>query len=514
MRHLIYIFLVCFAVYGITNYGGIRAPDSEVVFRVAETIIDSMSFSPRELEAWPGFGVSPGKGGKSYSVYPPMESVVLVPAVIAARWINQSGWHDSIRPPVSHFYGRSLYSVFFREPLSYPEAHALRYLVSLADVGISAITVTVLYGILFLLSGSRPASTVLSLFYAFGTIAWPYAGSFFSEPLAVLFVLLSFYGLMKKDLVFQVKDRSGRLSFFLSGILLGLAAATHYTAMLFAPFWFIYVYRIQAGLRRSGSPGSFPMISWLTGFGVILFLLGYFNFIRFGDFFQSGRELSAFNRAEFVPLFSRSFWRNLFGLTAGSGKGLLFYVPAALIAVFAWRTFHVRHRFLFYLLIIMIATRVVFAAHYKDWHGGYSLGPRYLYMLIPFMILPAVLWFKGILEYRQWKSILAAGAVMYACVIQQLYFALGEVFSYYHGLNFHYQSKGVDIFANDRIYLSWNLSPLTNLHDNFRGPWLLQSVDVSNLSLWVISSAIVLIIFVSTALWTRNKRHSPLNIKR
>ena len=47
---LILVF-VCLLVYGATNYGGIRSPDAEVVFRTAESLESRRSFAvPRPLE--------------------------------------------------------------------------------------------------------------------------------------------------------------------------------------------------------------------------------------------------------------------------------------------------------------------------------------------------------------------------------------------------------------------------------------------------------------------------------
>ena len=45
------LFFVCLLVYGATNYGGIRSPDAEVVFRTAESLESRRSFAvPRPLE--------------------------------------------------------------------------------------------------------------------------------------------------------------------------------------------------------------------------------------------------------------------------------------------------------------------------------------------------------------------------------------------------------------------------------------------------------------------------------
>jgi hypothetical protein len=160
---------------------------------------------------------------------------------------------------------------------------------------------------------------------------------------------------------------------------------------------------------------------------------------------------------------------------------------------------------------MIIVTRVLFIALYKDWHGGFCLGPRYLFMVVPFMMIPAVLWIKEIIEKRIWKSWIAASIVLYGCVVQQLYFVIGEIFSYYHLLRFQNLSKGIDVFTNDRIYMSWNLSPLVHLHQHKRGPWLLQSFEISNMALWIWGCVAVLIVFIIIIVMIKKSEKSAYN---
>ena len=44
-NHVLLVLCVSATVFGLTNYGGIRAPDSEVVFRVAESLATDGSFA-------------------------------------------------------------------------------------------------------------------------------------------------------------------------------------------------------------------------------------------------------------------------------------------------------------------------------------------------------------------------------------------------------------------------------------------------------------------------------------
>lgn len=533
MKQVLAVFLICLGAYSLTNYGGVRSPDSEVVFRVAESLADGRGFAPKDLESWPGFGVSRGTGGNLYSVYPPMESLVFAPAVKLGRWINQSHWYEGRRIPLSHYVGSGLNNVIFGIPEQDLRPHALRYAVSWLDVLVSALVAAAFYGVLLLLTGSGSASLVVALFYALGTLAWPYAGSFFSEPLALLFVLISFYGMLvlkpagSPDPSPAKAQRPGTRWAVASGVALGLAAATHPTAILFAPFFAGYLawpgwmgrpgspdqMRSPGSPGEPGSPGSTgstgstgrsrggaalagcawcPVIRWLLGLGVVLLALGVFNHARFGSFLESGRGLSAANKAEFVSPLSAIYWHNLYSVLLAPGKGLLLFCPAVVLGLVAWRRFHRAAPALSVTLASAIVVRLLFNASYRDWHAGFSLGPRYMLLVIPLLLVPVAFWLRDAIGRRAWKAAAGAVAVMCLCVVQQLYFALGEIFSYYHLQSFSNIRRGIETVQSQRIYQEWSLSPLIHLHEFRRGPFLLQSLGISNLALWLTAGAILI----------------------
>jgi len=107
----------------------------------------------------------------------------------------------------------------------------------------------------------------------------------------------------------------------------------------------------------------------------MLALLGWFNWSRFGDVLQTGRNLSLYNKALFFPPWQGQYWTNLYRLVLGSGKGMLWVVPAAAWGACCWRFFHRRHPALSVALGAAVAARILFIASYGDWHGGLCLAP-------------------------------------------------------------------------------------------------------------------------------------------
>ncbi|MCB0834923.1 MAG: hypothetical protein KDC45_15745 [Bacteroidetes bacterium] len=473
--------VLCFAFYGLTSYGGIRAPDAEVVFRVAQNLANGNGFGvSSDMESWPGFGVATGKDSVLYAVYPPGESVALVPFIFAARWINSSRWYDGFSLPLSHYVDAGLVKILNHTEDPNPEPHALRFICSLFNILITTLVVLTYYGLAFKMTQSVDATFITSLLFAFGTVFWNYANTLFSEPLAVLLVLVSFKGLVMADAAVGGKFNSQKSwVWILSGLSLGLAVNTHTLTILCAPFFLWYIVRMAGGDRKA------PLL-WSAGLLIGLAILGSFNWIRFGDAFETGRSLSLHNRVEWVTFGSVIFWRNFYGLFLGAGKGLVWFCPAAVLGLLLWRNLHRIQRTLALPLSLMTGTVIGVISAYNDWHAGFCLGPRYTMMIIPFLLLPVAFWWKNISTRTRWIAL----PVVIVCCVHQLYFNLGEIFSFDHIVKWTYLSKGIDVFINNRFYLEWRFSPLTSLLEFERGPFLLSFVPLTNKVLWLILSAV------------------------
>lgn len=188
------LFVACVLVYGVTNYGGTRSPDSEVVYLTAQTIARLEGVDAQTgLPLWPGFGVAPGRDGKMYSVFGPVQSLVAAPLVYVASRIDRAGWYRSapFPIPISHYQGHSLAGLLHSgvQPGDL-EPHAERFLVSFLNTFVTSVSVVAFAVLLFRLGVTLAGAVLTALLYAFGSLAWPYAETFFSEPLATCWALL------------------------------------------------------------------------------------------------------------------------------------------------------------------------------------------------------------------------------------------------------------------------------------------------------------------------------------
>jgi hypothetical protein len=492
------LFLCSAAMYGFTTYGGVRSSDSEVVYRVAESLARRGNFSVQsELEEWKAFGVAYGSGGKLYAIFGPLESILLAPLVKAADLVNETGWYERVVPllPLSQFTEKGFYDLLRNRTTTKPRPHALRLLTSIFNVIVTALGVFVFWLILLRLTRSAPASFLVSLLYGLGTMAWPYSGTYFSEPLATLLSLVSFYYLVRsQDEPLVVEGLKSYRTVFLSGIWLGLAITAHITASLFAPFFALFFFwQAERGesnfWRRLERASVFSL-----GVFIFLFLLGIYNYARFYSFFETGRTVSATSAELFGYGSFISPLRGLFGLFFGAGKGLIFYSPAIILGALAWRGFRGEHRKVFWIVLAAVAFRILFIASRSDWHGGFCIGPRYMLMVIPFFLIPLALWLRNHEHGRFLRSFGLVAFAAFICSVEQLYFCLGELFSYLQVLKTVERARGIEVFEGDLLYLDWSYSPIINLKAARIAPFLFRHIGLTIEEL-LFRGALVLLVF-------------------
>ncbi|MCX6133921.1 MAG: DUF2723 domain-containing protein [Ignavibacteriales bacterium] len=498
-RYGVILFCLCAFFFGLIPYGGVRSSDSEVVFRVGESLaLRGVFYVEHDLEDWHSFGVATGKSNRLYAIFGPLESILLAPIIKVGDLVNETGWYKPLSPilPLSHFTEGGFFDYLEGRHTQTPRPHALRTFTSFFNVFMTSFCVFVFWQILLLLTKSIPASFLVSIIYAFGTHAWPYAGTFFSEPLATLLVLLSFFYLLKAGEP-EASGEGNRTNrpVFLSGIWMGLAITAHITAALYAPFFALYFFWRDIENRPSLLGRLERGAVFAVGVFILLFLLGWYNYFRFGSFFETGRTASAisgeiFGYGTFVYPF-----RGLYGLIFGAGKGVLFFMPALVLGAFLSKSFLRENRQLFWTVTLAVAFRVLFIASRSDWHGGFCTGPRYLVMAIPFLLIPIAFWLKSHESTRFARAFGFMTVFGLLFSIEQFYFCLAEAFSFLQIWKFNEQLAGFSVFENDIIYLDWKYSPLLSPSSMKISPFLLRWTQLPMGELMALGSVVLLILF-------------------
>lgn len=448
------------------SHGAFRSPDSEVVYLTAESLAHRGTFALEHGCTLEGFGYGISKDGTKYAWFGPAQAVAWVPFVWLADAVGSFtdlaalGQHA----PPSHHFANGFQQVWSEITKTEPAGEARRWIASALNALLHAATVSAFYLLILRLTRCSRAALLTAVLFGWCSLALPYSGDTFSETLATLFVVLSLYSLAA----------SSGISAALGGLWLGLAITTHLTAILAVPFFAVLTQTQRRSLR--------PLINFGLGLAVPLLLLAWHNTARFGVPWETGRGIAAkIFQAQQTTV---SPWIGLHGLLFSVGRGLIFYSPVIILGILGWRAWKRSASIWAWTLLAAFAIRLVFIATRREWHGGLALGPRYLLMMLPILLIPAAYWLRAALRDGHRARVLAIGACAALACAEQLYFCTGEYAAYYHNVKDSLSRHGINAFHNDLIYLEPGLSPLAGLHKGFRGPWILRDVPLTNLQLW------------------------------
>ncbi len=489
------IFFTNLVLYSLFNYGGIRSPDSEIVFRTTQSLTLRNEFAVPEPINYRNFGLSPGTDNKRYSIFGPAESIIAVPLLEFAYFLEKNNLViDSNYIPISFhvMINNTLAGMYFIEGKRPPnmEGQYVRFIASFFNSIIGALSGVFFYFVLLRLTRSKIIGLYSTFIYSFGSLIFPYTGTFFSEPLCTMFMILSFLFIIKNETLYEKVPHTGK-NYFYSGLFLGLAIVTHISAVLSVPFYYAFILgqttKEKVSIKAFRSSGLY-----FTG-GLIIFcgLLLYYNYARFGDVFETGRSVQLINYAYYSNPLS-----GMYGLLLSPGKGFFIYTPVVLLSIIFWKSFHKYYPHLSITVLAMIIIRIFFIASRSDWHGGFCIGPRYFVIIMPFLFIPIALGLKDILIKRNLKQFVAFGIFSFICIAQQIFFSVGEVFSYLHTIHIQQKEHGIDVFLHNYLYLKWGFSPAIFLLNYKTGSFLLKFISTNNYFLWFLMVIFFLIIFL------------------
>ncbi len=244
---------------------------------------------------------------------------------------------------------------------------------------------------------------VLALAYGLGTMAFPYSNALYQHQLAAFGAFVGFYLLWR--VIYEDADRRW---LWVVGALFSFAAITEYPVvpMLGILFlWAAYALRDRAALYRVV----------LAGIPLVVIFMAY-NYLAFGSVLPVGYQYSTNWQGEHQTGFLSLQLPNadslvrLYGLTFSPVRGIFIMSPFLLLAipgfVMMWRALPERHSAVIAMLLV-IGGFFFYNASSVMWWGGFTVGPRYLVPMLPFLTLPAVFALNRLME-TLWGRMLTA----------------------------------------------------------------------------------------------------------
>jgi hypothetical protein len=313
---------------------------------------------------------------------------------------------------------------------------------------VTAATGAVLLHYLQALGYGDRVALIAGLTFGLATLAWPYAKTFFSDPLAALCLTVAAMALL------HFRDSGRSINTFGAGLTLAVAVATRYANVVVIPFFGLLLLKYQmpnqqisksanrqtpalpsripsqslpdpvpgirdgagSGQVRVGkllnhkSPISYAqragnLRAWVA-FGMPLITIAsaiaYYNVTRYGNPLNTG----------YLPQenFSGIWWQGIAGLLISPGRGLFLYAPVLLMMLPATPSFFRRHRAEAALAGTIILVHLLLYGKWFMWHGGYAWGPRFMVPTLPFFVIgmaPVIEWARESIWWRRGFLVLA-----------------------------------------------------------------------------------------------------------
>lgn len=253
------------------------------------------------------------------------------------------------------------------------------YVVNIAVVALPAASLGLLiFSFLRAVGVSLGWSLATTLIYGLATNAFPYSWVFFSHQTVAFLLFAAFH------LVFRIKH--GQMSSWwlaLAGFMLGWAVISEYPSALIAGGIFCYALT----LRKIK-----PITSMITGGAIPGLILVIYNLLIFRTPLPVGYQYSElYTDIHSVGLFSITYPQPeaLWGITFGTFRGLFFLSPVLLLAVAGFIPWFQQKQWRgeWWVSIWAVISFFLFNSSSIMWQGGYSVGPRYLVPMLPFLAL-------------------------------------------------------------------------------------------------------------------------------
>ncbi len=318
---------------------------------------------------------------------------------VVARWYYPS------KAPLLSFLGAPVYWVLTK---------TMGPVTELAQVFWSRLFITILPALLLLvllrrfLAAYVPPATadVFTVVYALGTMAFSYAEAFMSHQLTAVLLFSSVY------CAWKVERGEWRVrGYALAGLAAGAAVVCEYTAALGVIC--VAAYTVAARWKKWGPLAQASGLVVL-GAAPLLAALCWYHAVTFGSPFTSGYKFlndagyMHWHQGGFLGIKAPDF--KALGLSYFSPlRGLFALSPFLAAAVFGLKDVRRKDRPLFVFFLVLLVAHSYFTSSFSYDSWGWTVGPRHLTGMVPFLLLPVAMLFERLKTSAPWQAGLVAG---------------------------------------------------------------------------------------------------------
>ncbi len=339
------VFVSCLLALSFAGHG--TFVDENLIIQTLDSLTTDGSLTVTKM-----FQALEAPDGKYYSRYGIGFPLILLP------FYGTGCLLDAVFPETYAFYGNAPF-----------------FMMLWGSVLFTVMTAWIFFRLCLLLGANARSGVFLSLALIFATPFWPYSQTLFRLTAAGLILVLVLYAVLAYR-----RNAQTRTLFAIAALTaLGLNLREDLVFGLCAIGLYILL-RFDRGKRWKCA------LTLITGAVAGTSIWGAHNYIRFGTFFIENYKDLTFD----YPLVL-----SLPQLLVGLRRGLLMYAPIALLLPLSYRAARRRNGLdLWFLCAAVMGMYMILYGKSDMWHGGQCWGPRHLYFLLPFCLLPAAWLFQ------------------------------------------------------------------------------------------------------------------------
>lgn len=435
---LLAIFFLC--VYLVTGSADLlQNGDTDLRIQTAQAAVDEHRFWI-EHPMWLDTRTQTGRGGHLYAYYAPGQALLTVPLyALGQATADLLNIHFDVGTVnvVSLYATRSI------------------------DLILGALLAVVFYLMAVSIGFRRNTAVILTLVFGLATAAWPDAQSALEQTQVDLLLLIAVLAAW----TFVKRGMTQRWWLVLSGAALAFGVFTRYDFSIYLPALVLFAPAVRFARAERGVIRD--ALATVAGIVPGFALIGLWNWVRFGSVLTTGLHERTFGEPPLLGLAS---------LLVSPGKGLIWYVPILFLLPWALPAFARRRPALSLLFLSLFLFPLVFYANVLYWHGDPAWGPRYLYVALPYLVLPLG---EIVERWRTEPRPLKAAAVALVAISITVQIAAVSVTQWrfwYHQEMLHQRTANAEQWSGQpfhwgptRYHYYWSLS---------QSPILQQFVDV------------------------------------